>query len=362
VKKNIFLLAMILVLSSCGLFEGGDKRVASWGNNTSASSFLCGSVQCNLSNGAMCFNINGVSQCVTSSTACDPVCGSGEVCVQLETGTSVCADSSDNVTPGNNNNNSNSNNNNNNVLSSAKDITSFSIPNAVVTTTGTNISAVLPHGSSLLSLTPTITHTGVNISPASGVAKNFTGSVTYTVMAADGTSQAYTVVATVSQTYNIGEVGPGGGLVFYDKGSISNGWRYLEAAPQDQGTIAGKQWSTVTNALVPSPGTSQAIGTGQANTAAIIAQHGATGDSAAKLCDSLTLNGKSDWFLPSMEELLQMHTAIHLVGGFATTLYSFYWSSSDNYPTTAQIIHFNDGDQSFTAKTYLCNVRCVRVF
>jgi hypothetical protein len=31
--------------------------------------------------------------------------------------------------------------------------------------------------------------------------------------------------------YAIGETGPAGGLIFYDKGDNSDGWRYLEAAP-----------------------------------------------------------------------------------------------------------------------------------
>jgi len=32
-------------------------------------------------------------------------------------------------------------------------------------------------------------------------------------------------------TYRIGDTGPAGGLIFYDKGNITGGWRYLEAAP-----------------------------------------------------------------------------------------------------------------------------------
>jgi len=78
-------------------------------------------------------------------------------------------------------------------------------------------------------------------------------------------------------TYAIGDTGPAGGIVFYDKGDDVGGWRYLEAAPSDQSTSA---WSNITDTWVL--GTAIAIGTGQANTTKIINQTGHTA-SAAKI-------------------------------------------------------------------------------
>ena len=83
------------------------------------------------------------------------------------------------------------------ALSSEKEITAFSINGVSGKIEGTAISLTLPYGTDVTSLTPTITITGVSISPASGVARNFTGSVLYTVAAADSSTQDYTVTVSV---------------------------------------------------------------------------------------------------------------------------------------------------------------------
>jgi uncharacterized protein (TIGR02145 family) len=87
-------------------------------------------------------------------------------------------------------------------------------------------------------------------------------------------------------SYAIGDIGPAGGWIFYKSGN-----NYLECAPTDQST--SQEWSDVWNGLIGTTGT--AIGTGQANTTAIISQVGHT-DSAAKLCDDLSVsNGGTGW-------------------------------------------------------------------
>ena len=59
---------------------------------------------------------------------------------------------------------------------------------------------------------------------------------------ADGTGKDYGdtfIIGTTDVTlyakwiaYMLQDTGPGGGIIFFDKGSYSDGWRYLEAAPK----------------------------------------------------------------------------------------------------------------------------------
>lgn len=80
--------------------------------------------------------------------------------------------------------------------------------------------------------------------------------------------------------YALRDNGPSGGWVFWTDGAGN----YLEAAPSDQST--SQVWSNIDNVAIGTTGT--AIGTGQANTTAIIGQAGHT-DSAAKLCKDLVI-------------------------------------------------------------------------
>jgi hypothetical protein len=165
------------------------------------------------------------------------------------------------------------------------------------------------------------------------------------------------------KTYKIGDKGPGGGWVFYDKGNTSEGWRYLEAAPEDQGKA---KWGCFKKLIPGAKGT--AIGTGKANTAAIIKSCGESGI-AAKLASSYRGGGKSDWFLPSKDEIKMMYDNLHKsgVGGFADSVYddSFYWSSSEGYSDSfgfAWRQGFADRYPNHGSKDRANRVRAVRAF
>lgn len=154
-----------------------------------------------------------------------------------------------------------------------------------------------------------------------------------------------------SKIYKIGQKGPGGGVVFYDKGSYSNGWRYLEAAPTDQSSHI--TWGS---SRIPVSGTKTAIGTGKANTEAIVSAMGG-GTYAASLCADLRLGGYSDWFLPSRDELNVMREEKGVIGGFAS---DYYWSSSESNSRSVWVLLFGDGTQFHG--TYYAHVRAIRAF
>jgi lysophospholipase L1-like esterase len=73
--------------------------------------------------------------------------------------------------------------------------------------TDKTIAITVPYGTVLTALVPTITHTGASVSPASDVARDFsTSPTTYTVTAANASTQNYAVTVTVDpvDTYTVG--------------------------------------------------------------------------------------------------------------------------------------------------------------
>jgi uncharacterized protein YjdB len=127
----------------------------------------------------------------------------------------------------------------------------------------------------------------------------------------------------------------------------------LIAATSDQST--GIQWGC---AGVASGATGSAIGSGAANTTAIATVCGA--GTAGYLCDNLTLNGFSDWYLPSYNELNKLYINRGTIGGFSTAL---YWSSTEINGLNSWYQDFSTGGFGFNpGKGYLRNVRAVRSF
>jgi len=168
--------------------------------------------------------------------------------------------------------------------------------------------------------------------------------------------------ASAGKTYKIGDTGPAGGIIFFDRGFTGDGWRYLEAAPA--GAEFTAQWGAYGKNVA---NTMEAVGFGKKNTTLIVERLKALNETnkAAQLCAALDVNGYKDWFLPSKDELDLMYKNLKLkgLGGFST---NYYWSSSQtsNLFDRAWNQRFSDGAQlNFNfIKTNTNSVRAVRAF
>lgn len=216
------------------------------------------------------------------------------------------------------------------------------------------------------------TRTGFNFSGwntvANGVGTPYANQASYNFAANLALYAQWTQIpASTSPTCKVGDIGPGGGRVFYVSTTvinvqpgISSGGRCLEAAPN---TWAGTgsdpllRWGCPGTTIF---GTKAAIGNGASNTKKIMARCGRL-NIAARRAGNLTLGGLSDWFLPSRAELYFMRLNLHGagIGGFAT---GYYWSSSEYNAYRARVQQFSPASQSILSKFLAGPVRPIRAF
>ena len=181
----------------------------------------------------------------------------------------------------------------------------------------------------------------------------------------------------------VGDIGPAGGVVFYDAGEHKTWGRYLEVSPKTAEKI-GWPWrkpgyspesdriydETVEPSRIKRV-KSKYIGMGASNTASIVKEYG-PGRYAARAAADYTVNGYDDWFLPSADELDVMYNVLYAVEepliGFAPT---YYWSSSEYDLKNAWTVLFRSGQrfdregwftEKDTGKPNAMRVRPIRAF
>lgn len=135
-----------------------------------------------------------------------------------------------------------------------------------------------------------------------------------------------------NDTVHLFASGPAKGLIFHDKGLNTNGWRYMEIPIQDISSGLALGCPNGPNAT-----TNTAVGTGLLNSTNIDAVCYDTNYAATKSL-LYSLNGYSDWFLPSQGDFNLMHQNLHLkgVGNFQNYTganwvvqnFNRYWTSS----------------------------------
>jgi hypothetical protein len=125
-----------------------------------------------------------------------------------------------------------------------------------------------------------------------------------------------------------------GGIIFYLDSTMQHG---IVSAPIDQGSAIWGCEGDISNTNVN-------IGSGSFNTAVMVASCNTPG-TAARICNDLVLNGYSDWFLPSFNELFLMWSNLHIngLGSFNLAWPSEYWSSSASASWAAYNLSFYSG-------------------
>jgi hypothetical protein len=254
------------------------------------------------------------------------------------------------------------------------------------------------------------TTSGASISSASGAfTLTFTNPVATSASVSRLTIQSgsHATVETLCQqgiTCSIGDVGPGGGNIFYtsvagfscgsgftNTGGPTGGLcHYLEAAPSTWSSstfryamsgLENSDVSGVTNETTENSASS-AIGLGYKNSLAIISQ-GNDATSAAGAARAYSGGLKSDWYLPSFAELNQMckwargvawtsdaticsggtlniGTGAGLgASGFQS---NFYWSSSERESSNGWGVYFNTPAPDYLSKFHVRYVRPIRAF
>ena len=173
----------------------------------------------------------------------------------------------------------------------------------------------------------------------------------------------------------IGSKGPGGGIVFHDAGSQQSWGRYLEVAPAGwSGTQTDPEvaWCNITNVNftansdVPySERPVVKVGKGKANTDMMIAF---CSSGAGVMARAYNGGGKSDWYLPSGNELWVLRNYVVKISERSAPIRegfvgSGYWSSTEGFfPNQVWYQDFYDGEQNYGAKDWIGYVRPIRAF
>ena len=160
------------------------------------------------------------------------------------------------------------------------------------------------------------------------------------------------------RSYALGDIGPGGGLVFL----ISGGLTY-EMAPKTWSgglTDPNPAWCDDTSSSIAGA-TGTAIGTGSANTTAMQA---ACTSGAAVDVGAYAGGGQTDWFLPSKDELFAMYNYKGSIVDTATYGFEGAWyrTSSQFDAIKAWSRYFGFELQSSRNKGFGDYVRPIRAF
>lgn len=173
-------------------------------------------------------------------------------------------------------------------------------------------------------------------------------------------------------TYNLGDNAPSGGVVIYDKGSYSNGWRYIEAS-KSYINLNELQWGCNNSLLSDCSNT--LVGLGLLNTKEVLKFHFQTNYYTDPTNCSTLSNGSvsaqktcileqaefNDWLLPNNEECQLIFSNINLLNN--NLVLSNYWSSTQINTTNAAYFNIsNNTIEEIDKASYIMKTLPIRYF
>ena len=165
-----------------------------------------------------------------------------------------------------------------------------------------------------------------------------------------------------TQIYQVGDLGPSGGKILFDKGNYSYSWRYIEVCPIDLNSY----YSEGGCGSFQRPPLNTDIGNGGLNTFSLLLPENHNPYCGSKYFDpaeamlKFEFNNFSDWVIPSKDELKLIYDRKNLfnlenVG---------YWSSSYYDDANPWVLNFNSGQWFSVIGNYgiSAKIRPIRYF
>lgn len=223
-----------------------------------------------------------------------------------------------------------------------------------------------------------VLHLNINLSGTNYVSQNWNYNYVVTginssvlQLSSPAGIRTFTKQCSTTTNYTIGQTGPSGGLIAYDKGEYTNGWRYIETSISD---LPIEEWGCDQSSVAASR--HDEIGTGYQNTIANVQFHnnlvnyytnpivcgiGNNGTLSSKTALEQTIN-TNNWFIPSINELeiIRTNLAPLNLGNFGN---DYYWSSTEFDNSKAKCLNFSNGQIVNVLKNALSvKTRVIRYF
>ena len=150
---------------------------------------------------------------------------------------------------------------------------------------------------------------------------------------------------------HVGDVGPGGGVIFYDAGSRQDWGQYLEVAPLRWSPLGNQEltahWCDDPGGVPSSLARGNGPGSGRANSMAI-AKECTSGFVAASYALDYRGGGRNDWYLPSLDEVRTLCEQRAVIRDLRAAKFLSSTNATSDAPLKAYACWITGGETKYT--------------